>query len=1076
MNDYEKFTPAKGRRQILIADDEMINREILGEMLRSEYDIIFACDGAETMEMIDANQDAISLVLLDVLMPVMSGLEVLKKAKADPRYARIPFIVMTGEKDTEIESLGLGALDFIPKHYPDPGVIKARIQRTIELMEDRDTIESTERDSLTGVYNKEFFYRYAQQMDRLNPDAPMDAALLDIGHFHIINERYGKTYGNEVLAKLGSRLKDLAEGAGGIACRRQADTFMLYIPHRGNYEGLMGTIVEALEEIDTGQSRIRLRMGVYPSVDKSVDMDLRFDRAKMAADTIKGKYTKNIGFYDEQFHQKQLYAEQLIVEFPTAIEERQFQVYFQPKFSVVPEVPVLASAEALVRWVHPKLGMISPGDFIPLFEDNGLVQTLDHYVWEETAKKIREWKDRFECSIPVSVNVSRVDLFDSTLPQKLQEIIDKYGLTGEDFLLEITESAYTRDSVQIIRMVEKLRDLGFRIEMDDFGTGYSSLHMISSLPIDALKLDMHFIRDAFSKGGNTHMLEVIIGIAEYLSVPVIAEGVETEEQLRALRSLGCDMVQGYFFSKPVPASDFESFILQKKEADFIKQQHTEKSEADQLFEETADLDGHPVEQLTAMYESRTREDARREVQKKEEQAKKKEATAGIRSEAGGIHLKTASLFFAIISIVLATALMIMNISVTRGYQRMKKASDRYLEAQLAASDLESGSDYLTDRVRSFVVTGEIRYIKDFFEEVNVTRRRDKAVENLEELLEGSEKGALENLNTALDLSNELINVEDQAMRLMIEAGNYLSEDIPKEILLITLSNEELALSPEEMRARAQDLVFNNNYMHYKDRIRENVNLCTQSLIHSSSKDLELATGQLSVMVNMQTITTIIFLVIVMALLIMITMMIRKPLTEMVQKMQEQELAEPKGVKELRFVTQTYNAILEENKEASERLAHEASHDSLTGLFNRGAYDLWMEGTDTEHIALILIDVDYFKTVNDKYGHGVGDKVLKRVAEILKSSFRSVDIVCRIGGDEFAVVMTRVNSSMRQLVENKINHCNDILQNPKDGLPPVSLSVGVAFSDRENPEGDIFKDADTALYRVKKAGRKGCFIY
>ncbi|MBP3901499.1 MAG: EAL domain-containing protein, partial [Blautia sp.] len=671
MNSYGKFTPAKGRRQILIADDEIINREILGEMLRSEYDIIFACDGAETMEMIEKNQDAISLVLLDVLMPVMSGLEVLKKAKADPRYARIPFIVMTGEKDTEIESLGLGAIDFIPKPYPAPGVIKARIQRTIELMEDRDTIESTERDSLTGLYNKEFFYRYAQQMDRLNPEAPMDAVLLDISHFHIINERYGKSYGNEVLAKLGSRLNDLAVKFRGLACRRQADTFMLYLPHRDYYEGLMGTIVEALEEIDTGQNRIRLRMGVYPSVDKSVDMDLRFDRAKMAADTIKGKYTKNIGFYDEKFHQKQLYAEQLIVEFPTAIEEKQFQVYFQPKFSVVPEVPVLASAEALVRWVHPKLGMISPGEFIPLFEDNGLVQSLDRYVWEETARQIREWKDKLDCSIPVSVNVSRVDLFDSALPQKLQEILDKYGLTGADFLLEVTESAYTRDSAQIIRMVETLRDLGFRIEMDDFGTGYSSLHMISSLPIDALKLDMQFIRDAFSKGGNTHMLEVIIGIAEYLSVPVIAEGVETEEQLRALRSLGCDMVQGYFFSKPVPASDFEAFILQKKEADFLKRQTAEKSEADQLFEETAQLDDRPVEQLTAMYESRTREDARREVQKKEEQAKKDESSSGIRSVAGGIHLRTASLFFAIISIVLAAALMFMNISVTRGYQRMK---------------------------------------------------------------------------------------------------------------------------------------------------------------------------------------------------------------------------------------------------------------------------------------------------------------------------------------------------------------------------------------------------------------------
>ena len=193
-------------------------------------------------------------------------------------------------------------------------------------------------------------------------------------------------------------------------------------------------------------------------------------------------------------------------------------------------------------------------------------------------------------------------------------------------------------------------------------------------------------------------------------------------------------------------------------------------------------------------------------------------------------------------------------------------------------------------------------------------------------------------------------------------------------------------------------------------------------------------------------------------------------------MQEQEVIPPTGVEELRFVTRIYNKILEENKEARDKLSHEASHDALTGLFNRGAYDLLMESADTEHMALLLIDVDNFKSVNDTYGHAVGDRVLKRVAEILRGSFRSVDILCRIGGDEFAVVMTRVNGSMAPLVKNKIARANELLQNPKDDLPPVSLSVGVAFSDRENPTGDIFKDADTALYRVKEAGRKGCAIY
>ena len=164
------------------------------------------------------------------------------------------------------------------------------------------------------------------------------------------------------------------------------------------------------------------------------------------------------------------------------------------------------------------------------------------------------------------------------------------------------------------------------------------------------------------------------------------------------------------------------------------------------------------------------------------------------------------------------------------------------------------------------------------------------------------------------------------------------------------------------------------------------------------------------------------------------------------------------------------------REARERLGHAASHDALTGLFNRGAYDLWMESADKEHMALILIDVDHFKTINDTYGHAVGDQVLQRVAELLKSSFRSVDILCRTGGDEFVVVMTRVNSAMRQLVLDKINHINDLLQHPSNGLPKASISAGAAFSDRKNPQGDLYTDADMALYRVKESGRMGCGIY
>lgn len=1061
IKNHDNFYAARGRRLVLVADDEMINREMLGEILKKDYQVLYAADGEETLDMIRRYKDTLSLVLLDILMPGMTGLEILEIVRNDSLLSRIPVIVLTAEKSMEVESLRLGAADFIPKPYPAVDVIHARVLRTIELSEDRDIIQSTERDDLTGLYNKEFFYRYAVQLDQFNQDQAMDALVLDVNHFRMVNERYGRAYGDQVLRKIGKGLEGIAGASKGIACRREADSFMIYCPHRDDYEEVLDQAQVRLAEEDSSDNRIRLRLGVYSHVDKGLDIERRFDRAKMAADTVKGSFAKTIGVYDDKLHEKQLYAEQLIEDFPAAIREKQFQVYYQPKFDVRPDTPILTSAEALVRWFHPDLGMISPGIFIPLFEDNGLIQQLDHYVWKETARQIRTWKDELNYSVPISVNVSRIDMYDPRLADTLQEIIDSQKLSGKDFLLELTESAYTQDSEQIIKTAQRLRTMGFQIEMDDFGTGYSSLNMLSSLPIDALKLDMQFIRNAFKEGGDTHMLEVIIGISDFLSVPVIAEGVETEDQLHALKSLGCDIVQGYFFSKPVPAVDFEPFILQKKEADLAR-------ENDSIREDKRKEDKDMQQaKLDMIRKPQKAEDSDKSVETREVTGEK---------EHTGIQLRTASVFFVILALLAAGALMLSDLAVSRGYQRMERASDRYIEAQMAASNMESGSDYLTDRVRCFVVTGEMDYLEDFIEEVEVNRTRDKAVESLESLLGKDEDSALKNLNTALDLSNELIEYEHKAMRLILETGDYDMSQVPESIADLPLTREEKKMSKVELEKAAQTLVFDNNYMHYKDKIRENVRLCTQELIRSSSHELEQASARLALLVNIQSLMTVLFLLMVLAIVVIITRMIRIPLTNMVQKMQSQETIPPTGVEELRFVTRIYNQILTENQEAREKLSHEASHDALTGLFNRGAYDLLMESADTEHMALLLIDVDYFKQVNDTYGHAVGDRVLKRVADLLRTSFRSVDILCRIGGDEFAVVMTRSNSSMSQLVKNKIGRINDILQHPKDDLPPVSLSVGVAFSDRENPQGDIFRDADSALYEVKEAGRKGCAIY
>ena len=565
LKSHEKFHSANGRRQVLVADDEMINRAILGNLLETEYEVLYAADGREALEVMRANRGTLSLVLLDLQMPEVSGMEVLRAVRDDPELERIPVIVLTSDQSAEIESLSLGAIDFIPKPYPQPGVILARVLRTIELSEDRQIIQSTERDPLTGLYNREYFYRYAEQFDQHHRDLETDAIVVDINHFHMLNERYGKAYGDEVLRRVGEGMRQMVGQSGGIVCRREADTFMIYCPHREDYRALLEAASVGLASEDGANNRVRLRMGVYSRADKSIDIERRFDRAKLASDTVRSSFTRNIALYDDALHEAQLYAEQLIEDFHEAIEGRQFVVYYQPKFDIRSEIPVLASAEALVRWKHPRLGMISPGVFIPLFEENGLIQALDLYVWRAAAAQIRQWRDRFGISVPVSVNVSRVDMYDPNLIETFQDILASQGLTSREFLLEITESAYTEDSAQIISTVERLRELGFQIEMDDFGTGYSSLNMISSLPIDALKLDMRFIREAFRGEKDTRLIEVIIDIADYLSVPVIAEGVETEEQLQALKAMGCDLVQGYYFSKPVPPEEYERFVVERRQ-------------------------------------------------------------------------------------------------------------------------------------------------------------------------------------------------------------------------------------------------------------------------------------------------------------------------------------------------------------------------------------------------------------------------------------------------------------------------------------------------------------------------------
>ncbi len=443
-------------------------------------------------------------------------------------------------------------------------------------------------------------------------------------------------------------------------------------------------------------------------------------------------------------------------------------------------------------------------------------------------------------------------------------------------------------------------------------------------------------------------------------------------------------------------------------------------------------------------------------------------------EKHGIRLKRFNTLLISISLVFSVFLTYAAVRTINSYRDMRADTERYIESERQASDLQSGSDYLTEQVRTFVVTGDPSAVARYFEEVNVTRRRDTALEALGEYVAGTESFRL--LSSALDTSNELMQREYYAMRLAIASRGYAIEDYPEALQAVVLAEEDLALTPGQQEEKARSLVFDEVYQAYKDAITKNVNLCVERLTGEMRREQMQSSDRLLTLLRVQVLLIVVMLVSVLAAVILTSHLVIQPLQRAVGHIQNQELLPVSGSSELRYLAQIYNEMFVQQRRNRDQLSYEASHDSLTGLYNRSAFEKFRQELPLEDMALLLIDVDHFKTVNDSYGHDVGDKALQAVSAILRESFRSEDLVCRIGGDEFAVIMAHAGKGLRDLIAGKIRRANDRLAQGGDGLPALSLSVGVAFGDTEAPQGDLFKAADLALYRIKEGGRRGCAFY
>lgn len=581
------------KKKILVVEDNTLNRMLLCQILADDYDVAEAENGQKALERLEQEGERISLILLDIVMPVMDGYTFLSIVKSDPSYSLIPVIVTTqsDSESDEVSALSHGAADFVAKPYR-PQIILHRVASIIHLRETAAMMNLIQYDSLTGLYSKAFFYQRVKELLLQRPDQEFDIICSDIVNFKLINDIFGATAGDRILCGIADIYIALSNKRA-ICCRFNADQFACLLERRWEYKDEM--FQQAISQINAlpHAKNVDMKWGVYHIKNRDIPVEQMCDRAILAARTIKGQYGKYFAKYDDELRNKLLWEQTVTNNMDAALQEKQFEIYLQPKFRIKDNR--LAGAEALVRWNHPEWGMQSPAQFIPLFEQNGFITKLDQYVWDRACEVLQDWDRKGYPPISVSVNVSRADIYNADLEDILQGTIQKYELPPARLHLEITESAYTETPKQIVDTVGHLRELGFIIEMDDFGAGYSSLNMLNEMPVDILKLDMKFIQSETAKPANQGILRFIISLARWMSLSVVAEGVETQEQLERLRAIGCDFAQGYYIGKPMPVQDFEALLQQGpppldcgEESLHRMQAHSQQTQILLLIDEDAD--------------------------------------------------------------------------------------------------------------------------------------------------------------------------------------------------------------------------------------------------------------------------------------------------------------------------------------------------------------------------------------------------------------------------------------------------------------------------------------------------------
>jgi len=548
------------KRLLLIIEDNELNREMLCEILSDRFRLLLAVNGQEGLELLKQYYRDLSVILLDVQMPIMDGYEFLRQTQSDPLLSAIPVIVTTGSTnaDEEERCLSLGASDFVAKPY-NPPIVLCRISNIIKLRESASTLSEIEFDDRTGIYTRQAFFHHATEALRANPDVHYVLTVSDIVDFPILVERYGEEAGADMLRRNAQQLRD-SMPPSAIFGRYKAEQMVCMMP-MDDPAGSLDLLKASARIVGPTGMPCHLKFGACVDIDHNVPISVHCQCAVAALKTILHQYGQTVANFDEALRNK-LDRQQIIEEtMESGLEDEQFKVYYQPKHDS--RSGRLVGAEALIRWVHPTYGFMPPGEFIPHFERTGFITETDLFMWRRTCENQRRWLDEGLPIVPISVNCSRRAFLQPDFYDRWIVPVNDTQVPTQYLHLEVTESLFTDHMDEMVNTLQRCRELGIKIELDDFGTGYSSLNALGILPLDIVKLDMSFMREIDDER-KARVMAASVKLIRNLNMLTVAEGVETEHQREIVCGMSVDMVQGYYYSKPLPQEEFLEYLKKQQ--------------------------------------------------------------------------------------------------------------------------------------------------------------------------------------------------------------------------------------------------------------------------------------------------------------------------------------------------------------------------------------------------------------------------------------------------------------------------------------------------------------------------------